>query len=697
MNARIQAFLETLQTQMAQFQNEAQNMMQISTSEVERLISLSCMTSAPMHEILRALSAAMPSLEKAASIQPELEMTLNEARALSDLAEGASPVSGTLLERLCAVHQFFDNTTSAYPSLEITRNGNVRYGLGLDLHDGSLAQYLSTLPSICGMTRDAFYDHFFGDMRSPLRDAVEEGQNALAHFFEERFILRYDPTLCRKTLQLPEDLANGFKLLALHPTARRQQLEQVSGQRFEATRREAIRIGMRSLRGFAMMFDTASVQDRLEPSVMSSGSDTDKCLTLADAILSRMHGHLAAHWQNRIETLVRGRGQFEGRDYDEAQFLGENAQTRSWREAAFSSEPVTAAPEAPTPIVVETEDAVVLGDRRIEPLSPMSPTQKRCFIEAVHGLPTSQLSKAQAVEMPDGWMILCQNIPLLLSEPQNESACSTYFGHKDHALELWIRRLAAQIRGDILLDDTTARSLPLGSLEGQPYRRRWFRTTLSRLQRDPNALPLKAIIRSAQHAVDLYDNYDAHALRLAYDDFRAIRQQPHRRLNAYNAPPLIQMQMLTALWIADFHSIPAEILVPPLSRTTNARSSVDGHTLRWQVTMGTPVYPIACGRVTTCCRLPNVDHAVIIEHPGGLYSQYTGLATLSVTPGQTVTAETMLGRCGATLNGPSLCLTLDSPDTPIQTWSDFGHCPVQPQNVLHTLWTRAPLPEMQIF
>ena len=697
MNARLQFFLQTLQTQVAQFQSQPQYMTRISTAEVARLAALSSMSAAPVFQILRALSLAMPSLEAAAAVMPDLEMTLNEARALLDLAENASVKTSPLLERLCAVHHFFDNTPREYPSLDISRNGNVRYGLGLDLHDGSLAQYLSTLPAICGMTCDAFYDHFFGDAHTPLRDAVEEGQSALAHFFEERFILRYDPILCRKTLHLPDDLANGFKLLALHPEARRQQLEQVSGKRFEETRRNALRIGMQSLRGFAVMFDTASVHETLNTRLLSSGNDTDKCLTLADAILSRMHGHLAAHWQNRLETIVRGNGIFEGREYHEEQFLGANAHTRSWREAVFSPDPACPPREAPPPLIVQTQDALILGDRRIEPLSPMTAEQKKRFTEAINGLPVTALSKAQAIEMPDGWMILCQNTPLLLSEPGNESACAHIFEHKAHALERWMRRLAAQIRGDILLDDVSTRALPLGSLEGQPHRRRWFRTTLARLLRDPKALPLKVIIRAAQHAVDLYDNYDAHALRLEYDDFRAIRQQPHRRLNAYNAPPLIQMQMLTTLWIDDLLEIPAEVLVPPLPRSTPTRCTQEGHEMRWQVTMGTPVYPVACGRVITCGRLPGANNAVILEHPAGLYSQYTGLATLCVTPGQAVTAETMIGRCGATLNGPSLCMTLDAPSHPVRAWSDFGHATVDPQTVLHSLWTRSPLPEMQIF
>ena len=156
MNARIQAFLQTLQTQMAQFQSHTPYMVQISTASVERLTALSCLGQAPMFQIIRVLSRTMPDLEAAAAIMPELEMTRNEARAILDLAENASAISSPLLERLCAVHQFFNNTPREYPSLEVSRSGNVRYGLGLDLHDGTLAQYLSTLPAICGMTRPLF-------------------------------------------------------------------------------------------------------------------------------------------------------------------------------------------------------------------------------------------------------------------------------------------------------------------------------------------------------------------------------------------------------------------------------------------------------------------------------------------------------------------------------------------------------------
>ena len=80
MNARLQFFLQTLQTQVAQFQSQPQYMTRISTAEVARLAALSSMSAAPVFQILRALSLAMPSLEAAAAVMPDLEMTLNEAR-----------------------------------------------------------------------------------------------------------------------------------------------------------------------------------------------------------------------------------------------------------------------------------------------------------------------------------------------------------------------------------------------------------------------------------------------------------------------------------------------------------------------------------------------------------------------------------------------------------------------------------------
>lgn len=697
MNARISHFLQALDTQLDAFTRLQDNLSKIVAVDITTVSEL-IHAQKNLAIFLNSLQRALPALQHLAQISPDFPPLLNEANALLDWAGLNKTNSAPLLERLTALNRFFENDHTDYDAVQISRSGDITYGLGLNLHDGSLASYLAKSPVICGMDHDAFYDHFFGDPHPPLRDAVEEGQNALANFLEQRFILRFDPILSRKQLQLPDDIEGGLKRLALHPAARQMQLRQVAGKRFESTKNDAIRIGMHSLRGFAMLFDASSIRTDVDSKLLIGRSDTDKCLTLADAFLSKMHGHLASHWQNRLQTIVEGKGLFDGKLYDETSFLGPDAQIRTWQNAAFEPE-ITSQKNPdhqPTPVILTQNNSLSLGDRVIEPLTPMTQKQKKLFLDAIQAIPQPVLSHTRAVEMPDGWSILCNNVPLFLSERANELECARLFPNQAHSLETWIKRLAAQIRGDVLINDSSDRSLPLGSLEGQPYRRRWFKTTLARLLRDPHALPFKAIVRSRDHAVDLYDSYDHHALRLEFDDFRAIRQQPLRRLNDYNALPVVQMQVLTQLWLCDLLEIPAEIPVPPLERSVQYTiSKLDNETL-CHVPLGTPVYPIARGRVITCGKLPQAGNAVLIEHPAHLFSRYTNLATLNVVPNQLISADVMLGRCGAGLNGPALGISLDNSDSNVQSWNDFGRHPLELSVVLHSLWTEAPALEMLI-
>ncbi len=81
----------------------------------------------------------------------------------------------------------------------------------------------------------------------------------------------------------------------------------------------------------------------------------------------------------------------------------------------------------------------------------MTKEQKAEFIEALKTITTP--SQTQAVELPEGWTLLSQNVPLFMSNRENEIACAKLFPNADHATATWINRIAAQIRGDILVDD----------------------------------------------------------------------------------------------------------------------------------------------------------------------------------------------------------------------------------------------------
>ncbi len=694
MNARILNFLHALELLLTSFlKSNALN--RISSADLQCVYRLLASQN-DLSAFLAALNQAMTPLKTLSTVTPEFSGIFNEASAILDWAGVNSVSEKPLMARLCALNRFLDNEANDYASIDISRSGDLRYGLGLSLHDGSLAHFLASSPAVCGMDHDRFYDHFFGDANTPLREAVEEGQNSLADFFEQRFILRYDPILSRKQLQLPEDIEGGLKRLSLHPAAQALQLQQVTGKRFNTAKNDALRMGMTSLRGFALLYDSACIRTEVDIKPLIGRSDTDKCLTLADAFLSKMHGHLASHWQNRLETIVEGEGDIDGRHYDETVFLGPDAQNQAWQNASFEPElPEIHKPlHEPTPVILSQNNVLTLGDRIIEPLSPMTKAQQDLFITAIQSLPVNSLSHTRAVQMPDGWTILCRNTPLFLSEKFNEVACSKLFPQQERALEMWVGRLAAQVRGDILIHDVSDKSLPLGSVDGQPYRRRWFKTTLARLLRDPQTLPLKAIVRAHNHAVEIYDNFDKHAFRLEDDDFRAIRQQPLRRLNDYIDAPLVQMQVLTHLWLADLFDQPAEIPVPPIARQTQAQISVTETDTHYRVPLGTPIYPIACGRIVKCGTIPKLGNTILIEHACGLCSRYAHLATLGGVPGQLVSADTMIARSGADLDG--LVLTICKPNHKVQSWNDFGDQTLSSSEVLHKIWTNMPVPEMLI-
>ena len=68
------------------------------------------------------------------------------------------------------------------------------------------------------------------------------------------------------------------------------------------------------------------------------------------------------------------------------------------------------------------------------------------------------------------------------------------------------------------------------------------------------------------------------------------------------------------------------------------------------VPIGTPVYPMMRGTVIYCGKQQDNDNAgyvIVIRHQNNILCKYTSLATINVTKGQTVTADTMIARSGS--------------------------------------------------
>ena len=133
---------------------------------------------------------------------------------------------------------------------------------------------------------------------------------------QSQMILRFDPVLSRKVYSMSDTWQSRFNRLGKEPSARAAQIDLVAGERFKTARHHAKSAGIQSLRGFAMLFDLdALAPDDITGEIETQASESQKCMSLADEVISRMHGHIAAHWQNRLSTVMRGSGFVEHRYY----------------------------------------------------------------------------------------------------------------------------------------------------------------------------------------------------------------------------------------------------------------------------------------------------------------------------------------------------------------------------------------------
>ena len=94
------------------------------------------------------LAGIVPMLDDLAKLAPEFEPFLAQARR----AEAAQGENGQerfekLTSRLFLMHRFLDGVSGAeeFGGVRVGRGGDVEFGLGMHLHDGSLLQFFSHL------------------------------------------------------------------------------------------------------------------------------------------------------------------------------------------------------------------------------------------------------------------------------------------------------------------------------------------------------------------------------------------------------------------------------------------------------------------------------------------------------------------------------------------------------------------------
>ncbi len=623
-----------------------------------------------------------------------------------------------LARKLFTMHNFLNGVagTEDFGSVSAERHADFRYGLGLELKNGSLLKFFSRLNTTEQSPQDNLITRHFEDDSEGLIEAIEGGQTSLEQYMQSQLILRFDPVLSRKVYSMSDTWLSRFNRLGKEPAARAAQIDLVAGDRFQTARVHAQQTGIRSLRGFAMLFDLHTlapddVSDRIE----AQPSESQKWHSLADEVIGRMHGHIAAHWQNRLSTVMQGRGFVEHRFYDENQFLGEDAAKKDWESVDFSAQDERDTPEPcsghtyvicpgdrlsqlvqkaygsegdyrlilrQNPQILQPENLqpgmriyfpelrhirsamasiqknghrglsdlgefIQLNDKRIGPLGILSPEQLEAFKKALLDIPANRMAQTIAIEMISAVMISCNRTGLFVSSDDNVSKAATLWPDKKNPLLHWAMRIAAQIRGDIEVNDHIY--MPLASIPSQPHRREWMTQTLRNLLANTDISSLKLILHAKSRCVDIVDGHNETILRLEKEDFDAIREQPWRRLSDFVAPPIAQLEALSQIWIGDLFQTGAEIAVPPVVFANQYAIQQFAEEIHFIVPIGTPVYPMMRGNIVYCARSADNDHSgyvIIIQHDTNLFCKYTCLATVNVTVGQSVMADTMIARSG---------------------------------------------------
>lgn len=295
---------------------------------------------------LRALGNVVLHLEALSPCDVLGESLLTRGRRLSRLGAGDFLQRGDdgrfdgLSARLYGMHRFLEGESGGEDFGRTTRleHGDFAYGLGLRLCNGRLHELFMRLKRMAGADSESYFRQFFDDETEALLESLESDASQFMAYMQSHLILRYDAVFSRSNYELSPAMQQYLGRLGADVRARREQIGIVSGERFSDARRDATETGVRSLRGFAMLFDLGKrVSEQALERMSGHLCESEKCLSLADSVISRLHGMQAQHWQMRLESVYRGRGMVGDRFYEETRFLGENAGGLDWEEAEFGT------------------------------------------------------------------------------------------------------------------------------------------------------------------------------------------------------------------------------------------------------------------------------------------------------------------------------------------------------------------------
>lgn len=295
---------------------------------------------------LRALGEVVLHLEALSPCDVLGESLLTRGRRLSRLGAGDFLQRGDdgrfdgLSARLYGMHRFLEGESGGEDFGRTTRleHGDFAYGLGLRLCNGRLHELFMRLKRMAGASTESYFRQFFDDETEALLASLESDASQFMAYMQSHLILRYDAVFSRSNYELSPAMQQYLGRLGADVRARREQIGIVSGERFSDARRDATETGVRSLRGFAMLFDLGKrVSEQALERMSGHLCESEKCLSLADSVISRLHGMQAQHWQMRLESVYRGRGMVGDRFYEETRFLGENAGGLDWEEAEFGT------------------------------------------------------------------------------------------------------------------------------------------------------------------------------------------------------------------------------------------------------------------------------------------------------------------------------------------------------------------------
>lgn len=295
---------------------------------------------------LRALGDVVLHLESLSPCDVLGESLLTRGRRLSRLGAGDFLHRGDdgrfdgLSARLYGMHRFLEGESGGEDFGRTTRleHGDFAYGLGLRLCNGRLHELFMRLKRMAGANSESYFRQFFDDETEALLASLESDASQFMAYMQSHLILRYDAVFSRSNYELSPAMQQYLGRLGADVRARREQIGIVSGERFSDARRDATETGVRSLRGFAMLFDLGKrVSEQALERMSGHLCESEKCLSLADSVISRLHGMQAQHWQMRLESVYRGRGMVGDRFYEETRFLGANAGGLEWEEAEFGT------------------------------------------------------------------------------------------------------------------------------------------------------------------------------------------------------------------------------------------------------------------------------------------------------------------------------------------------------------------------